>query len=881
MFADEQAGNPAKKRADEAKARRLRAKREQEAREQRKRNELERREREAVTVAVEGGNFIVAEVDVDAAASAVTEMTTSRHCQSSAQSTKLSSQNNDGVDFASAIPSANMASSEVPTAAQKAAEQRKLRAEVRKRVSAATLIQSIVRSKLVALKAREDHRGIFDKRMSDLIALSGILKQSTKADYIPPPATVSIMTTQFLFFACPIPIRKQSPGGEAKMDSGTMVLKDRDLSRWTNLVKNLLIPGVSGDNLDLDPLLPWMETVAGRRRLHKVLHLCISSISRKRITQSKKEIKSRTNTAVLVGGDKRCIERCYPLVDVFLRTILRLDGRQYSGEQRNIVHQRSYALLMQRVAPTECTSNCDMISSLRSVLLYGPTRANPPIPADAGRLREKCVTSDEKEAASVLFQLIVDFIASLEEVGTDPMFLNLLCSRVVCEVMTVPLLTWKVSATSYDGLLRSSPSGESNKASNLVVYIHRFLNLHADLVSEGRIETVLHMSDVSLTTCPAPAVLCLLANVIQIGKTCEELNGMNPAVFHYNRAAEYFNFLSILVNAAPLGTFCSRMSAVEWVSFGSSTTPIVLSDVVCEQVSAVLSDAYVRTLFTCAINDEKICTQTVLSAKTEKDEKHEKDLVDIGMSSAASVAAKEAMVDRNRSFWQSSKWAKQISSLISGPREKKDTASKSTDSRGVGKLMNTSSLSRQLANGKGSMKISTTSVATSHDATVGGTKLSSQQEYSILFLLSLCRFYGSIISRWGGHGKEDLVRRGRRASEHSKVRKDDAVANVEPCVTALLNVLCFSTSFLTTSWAIVQSNPRVVADLYDVIDVNKRVEPIRTLTAHQSFRRLQHVHFGATGGNVGAVVLLMFITCLSHTLIVTDDIEIHDMEYVL
>ena len=205
MFADEQAGNPAKKRADVAKARRLRAKREQEAKEQRKRNELERREREAATVAVEGGNFIEAEVNVDAAASVVAE--------------KLSSQNNDGVDFASAIPSATMASSEVPTAAQKAAEQRKLRAEVRKRVSASTLIQSIVRSKLVALKAREDHRGIFDKRMTDLIALSGILKQSTQADYIPPPATVSIMTTQFLFFACPISIRKQSPGGEPIMDS--------------------------------------------------------------------------------------------------------------------------------------------------------------------------------------------------------------------------------------------------------------------------------------------------------------------------------------------------------------------------------------------------------------------------------------------------------------------------------------------------------------------------------------------------------------------------------------------------------------------------------------------------------------------------------------
>lgn len=39
-----------------------------------------------------------------------------------------------------------------------------------------------------------------------------------------------------------------------------------------------------------------------------------------------------------------------------------------------------------------------------------------------------------------------------------------------------------------------------------------------------------------------------------------------------------------------------------------------------------------------------------------------------------------------------------------------------------------------------------------------------------------------------------------------------------------------------------------------------------------------HSHYGAGDGNVGAAVLLMFISCLSHTLIVTDDVEIHDME---
>jgi len=122
------------------------------------------------------------------------------------------------------------------------------------------------------------------------------------------------------------------------------------------------------------------------------------------------------------------------------------------------------------------------------------------------------------------------------------------------------------------------------------------------------------------------------------------------------------------------------------------------------------------------------------------------------------------------------------------------------------------------------------------------------------------------------------VKRTQQSLDNAKPGKNYASANVEPSVTALLNVLCFSTSFVKSSWAVVQSNPRVVSDLYAVIDVNKRALPIRTLSTHTTYKQLQHTHYGAGDGNVGAVVLLMFVTCFSHTLIVTDDVEIHDME---
>lgn len=883
MFAEELAGNPAKKRADEAKARRLRAKLEKEAKVLRKRKELERREREASA----GGESATKEGRVSA-------------------SNDGAGANTKSVDAKAATPTtaATMPPPEALTAAQKAAEQRKLRAEARARSSAATLIQSIVRSKMVAAKAREDQRAIFDKRMSDLIALGGILKQSAKAEYVPPPATVSIMTTQFLFFACPTTVRKQHPSGEITLDSGSMVMEERDLLRWTKLVRNLLLPGVLADNLDLDFLLPWMETPGGTRRLQKVLNLCVSSISARQTQSKGKKAKGQSPIKSVTHVNEGSTDKCYSVVDSFLRTILRLEisedlSGQYSGGSRDAVYQKSRSLLMLSSTPSKSASlgtsqkekngqpcSCDLISSLRSLLLYGSTRKNPPIPGDAGRLRENCVTNDEKERASLLLRLMIDLVASF----TDQMTLNCLCSRVISEVMTVPLLTWKVVPSSYERLVHNSPSngrGLVKKMPPLVVYIHRFINLNADEVSDGRVETVLDMSDISLTSCPAPAVLCLLASLIQMGKACEALNGMNPTVLHCTAAAEYFNFLATLINATPLGTFSSRMSAVEWVSIGAISTPIVLSDVVIEQASAILSDSYVRALFTCAINDEELDTKKVINTKTDKDKKHEQDLEEIGTSSASSVAAKEAMVDRNRSIWQSSKWAKKLTSLISGTGEKMMVSkpSKPTNSsKGVGKLMNTSSISRQLANGKGPVNRSMTNAVISSKSTSGmeikdSSEKKPHHEYSVLFLLALCRAYGAIISRWGGNGKEDLVRRAQQSLDIAKKsRKEHASANMEPCVTALLNVLCFSTSFVTSSWAIVQSNPRVVSDLYAVIDVNKRAAPIRTLSPRPTYKRLQHSHYGAGDGNVGAAVLLMFVTCMSHTLIVTDDVEIHDME---
>ena len=98
------------------------------------------------------------------------------------------------------------------------------------------------------------------------------------------------------------------------------------------------------------------------------------------------------------------------------------------------------------------------------------------------------------------------------------------------------------------------------------------------------------------------------------------------------------------------------------------------------------------------------------------------------------------------------------------------------------------------------------------------------------------RTYGTIVSRWGGSGKEDIIKRAVSSrTENAKSGREYASANLEPFVTALLSVLCFSTTIVTSSWAIVQSNPRVVSDLYAVIDINKRYALFRHAIALISY----------------------------------------------
>lgn len=99
-------------------------------------------------------------------------------------------------------------------------------------------------------------------------------------------------------------------------------------------------------------------------------------------------------------------------------------------------------------------------------------------------------------------------------------------------------------------------------------------------------------------------------------------------------------------------------------------------------------------------------------------------------------------------------------------------------------------------------------------------------EYSPQFLFALCRVYASVLARWGGGGRDDITKAPQwedpLGERESRWRKEQATSAADPFTRMLLNVLCFSTSIVQTSWALSQSHAGVVSDLYSVIDNNRR-----------------------------------------------------------
>ena len=204
--------------------------------------------------------------------------------------------------------------------------------------------------------------------------------------------------------------------------------------------------------------------------------------------------------------------------------------------------------------------------------------------------------------------------------------------------------------------------------------------------------------------------------------------------------------------------------------------------------------------------------------------------------------------------------------------------------------MNTTSLSRELANGK---REGVNSI-TGYEAQLAHAHKSSKP--NLTFLFALTRTYAIIISRWGGGGGRDIVNRYGMATGNTEA-KARATEICDPMILRFLNVLSFSTMFVQAAWALMQSNQYLMSDLQDLLDAKKRCVHFQMKSSTCIHQRSHTFHIiraaplcsvnfkpSVNRGRIdfdqhnGAAFLLVFNMAFAHALIVTDDAELHELE---
>ena len=849
MFAEELSGNANRRRQDANKERRRKLKQEQ----QRKALEKKKKEKE--------GNKTMIETE-----SQDPNATTPNPSNLSVLSSPI------GVGSNAAATNNNNNKNKQLSAVEIANMQRQQRHEAHVQKKSCTKIQSFYRAHRSNCTLLYGQNELLTNRLKDLSTLRGILKQKANTDYIPPPATCTAFCQQILILTKSLPYQKSRT---SQHHNQIRVMKLRNVEKDSRLVQQIfdlvLIPGLQSPDENTNPFAVWLQSSEGKERIRSMIRLALVTA---------------TNPTVDATVWKSCLQ--------FVRIITVSEMGTESSVRGSIVRFCQSLLLKgkntkEKSATAGATSilprNISMISAplnllslLRHHLLYSTGGA--PIPTSATSLREKCIPPKQREQADALFQTVLSILVALSsgENRTSSQGFSKsdsqdqkdlgesLVQQFFSEILTVPILTWKLSNTSIQSLYRPGRQGSSRRNQPYFLSIvETVIKIHGKILDAGGVESIL-CNDISLKNSNATPIQCLLANTIQLGNYCVSINGSQPDKLDFEVSTIYFRFLATLVDATPVSTFSCRDSVVEWVSDGGHHSPVVISPVILEHCRALVADGWVRKLFKCAMDLDRLQTDHVLKKKTDKDLKMEKELSQVRSSSVASLAAKEARVDRNKSFWKSSAWARNVSKGVSkmlGTTNKKDERKSTSekDSKG-GKLINASSLSRKLALGgniKGAETIKRSGDVPS-SAESSSEKNKQPYSYNSELFKELCRVYGIILARWGGSGGEDIVRQKRTTREGS--RREVATTVPEPFAKSFLSVLCFSTEFLRFSWGMIQSEK--MSSTFERI-------PVKSTSIRPTYNK--------KGGEIDSpAVFYLFVESLAHQLILTDDTEIHDME---
>jgi len=703
-----------------------------------------------------------------------------------------------------------------PTVVSNALQLRAERQAKQKLDKSARKLQSFYRMHRSNSKLLQTITKTLEKHITDLEKLQLLLnKNSSRRTYVPPTATSTALCQQLLFVTTSLPYKNQ-----------TRSVSLRDLKVTSHLLRKAIelvfLPGISDIDDSSNAFSEWLQSLQGQVRVQNFLRLCLCVLTTS-CEDAVQDICRQFILSMMTSGTQSSTPST--AIDVYRNLLLPVSTpRLVAGVEKTSSGKTTKPLFFWQLG-----SPLDVISVLRHFLLF--STGGGPIPSMANDIGESCIKAEERGIASCLMLTILKAIRGVRDSSER----HFLLQRLLTEIYTIPLLSWRVTT---DCLLFKDSLDQSKLL--VATMIKTFTERFSDTLNTGKIQSLFPI-DVSLTICNATPMQSLLANLMQIGHASVGLNGMDVSKLDFAMSATFYEFVATLIDAIPLGTLSTKDSVVEWFSDGKGReTCVLLSPVVMRQCRMVLSSSIVRRLFLCAIDEESLKTKEVLSSKTQKDLKQEKELEEAGPS-AVSLAAKEAKIDRSKSFWRSSTWAKKASI-------------------GVSKM-----LSGETAGAKGNLQ-------PKQPQDIDSNRFVVRSKYSPALLMVLCRLYGIVIARWGGFGGEDSVKRVQKNEERKARPVATRMADVGS--QSLLNVICFSTNVTETTWGMLQGEKDLTTSINAVVSPTKEKLPVRCLSIRPRYgKEKQH----QTRTNAVAL-LFLFVSSLSHTLIITDDTEVHEME---
>lgn len=398
-----------------------------------------------------------------------------------------------------------------PSVVAVALEQRQLRQEQQHSKRSAITIQSVYRSHQSNCHLLTAQASQLSQRLKDLSTLRVLILQKTATEYVPPPATATVLVRQLLFVTKSLSYKRKG--------SHTKLRSPEDVARLQQVLQYVLLPGILGKDDNLDPLLTWTEGEEGHIRLMELLRLCF-------VTATSRPAQSFETMSI---------------IDSFLRAVIGIWGtaRGVIVDQCRVILPTISSSAMTYSAPYDRTKKTvppyavtafplDTIGILRYHLLFA---SGDPIPSDAAKRREACIAAKDRGQNDVLFQLAIDAVQSTSAESER----RRLHSRFVAEILTVPLLTWKVSAACISRLLAVDNLAAAQPPV-IMVMLASFVELHSSSLSAGNVVSILPTVDVPMTSCPATSVQCLLANLVQIGRICPSINGSDASKIDYQGA---------------------------------------------------------------------------------------------------------------------------------------------------------------------------------------------------------------------------------------------------------------------------------------------------------------------------------------------------------